>query len=99
MNDPVDRSPEFDPPQLILSRDFSFLQLGDAALDLTQLFLRVGEAVLVNGENLQPRFRDLATESWRFAPPVFRSRPQCGSRRAAGLARALPAADFAYRDH
>jgi len=62
VNDPVDRGPELDPSQLILSRNFSFLQLGDAALGLAQLFLRVGEPVLIDGDSLQSRFRDLAAE-------------------------------------
>src|SRR5258708_33876061 len=62
VNDPVDRGPELDPSQLILSCNFSFLQLGDAALNLAQLLLRVGEPVLIDGDRLQSRFRDLAAE-------------------------------------
>jgi len=62
VNDPVDRGLEFDSSQLILSSNFSFLQLGDAALDLAQLFLRVGGPVLIDGDGLQSRFRDLAAE-------------------------------------
>ena len=60
VNDPVNRGSELDASQLILSRNFPFLQFGDTALDLAQLFLRVGVPVLIDADDLQPRFRDLA---------------------------------------
>src|SRR5262249_37098978 len=60
MNDSVDRSPEFDPLQLVLRRNLSLLQLCDATLSVAQFLLRIGKPVLIDSNDLQSRLRDLA---------------------------------------